>query len=195
MNVVRTLGETLGHALSRAWWTLLLRGLAAIVFGVLILRQPGISLASLVLFFGVYSIVTGVLGFFSGLFGKPDAENRWLMVGGALVSVGIGLLTLYAPGLTALALLFYVSVWAISTGVLEVAAAFRLRKEIEGEWLLALAGIASIGFGIFLLSRPGAGILAVLSILAMFAIVIGLLQVMLAFRVRGFAKRVAARAA
>jgi uncharacterized membrane protein HdeD (DUF308 family) len=193
MNVAAKLSESLAQVMSRAWWMLLLRGLAA--FGLLVLTRPGISLASLVLFFGVYSLVNGVLGFFSAIFGKPDAENRWLLVGGALVSVAIGLLTLYAPGLTALALLFYISVWAISTGMLEVAAAFRLRREIQGEWMLALAGVVSIAFGIFLLARPGAGVLAVLSILAFFAILVGLLQVMLAFKVKGIASKLAAKAA
>ena len=191
MNVVGKLSESLAQVMSRAWWMLLLRGLAALAFGVLVLTRPGISLASLVLFFGVYSLVNGALGFFSAVFGKPDAENRWLLLGGALVSVAIGLLTLYAPGITALALLFYIAVWAISTGLLEVAAAFRLRKEIEGEWMLALAGIASISFGMFLLARPGAGVLAVLSLFAFFAIVVGLMQVMLSFRVKGIARKLA----
>jgi uncharacterized membrane protein HdeD (DUF308 family) len=192
MNVVDKLTDSLAQAMSRAWWMLLLRGLATLVFGLLVLTRPGISLASLVLFFGVYLLVSGVIGFFSALFGKPDEDNRWLMMGGAVVSFAIGLLTLYAPGITALGLLFYIAVWAIATGVLEVAAAFRLRKEMQGEWMLVLLGIASIFFGMFLLARPGAGALAILSMLGFFAIVVGLLEIMLAFRVKGVARTLAA---
>jgi uncharacterized membrane protein HdeD (DUF308 family) len=117
-----------------------------------------------------------------------------MLLGGALLSIAIGMLTLWAPGLTALVLLFYIAVWAIATGVLEVAAAFRLRKEIQGEWMLALAGILSICFGLFLLVRPGDGVLAVLSILAFFAIVIGILYVLLAFKVKGIAGKLAPKA-
>jgi uncharacterized membrane protein HdeD (DUF308 family) len=194
MNAVGTLSQTLAHVMSRAWWMLLLRGLAALIFGLLVVTRPGITLASLVLFFGAYSLVNGVLGLFSAIFGNPDAENRWMLLGGALLSIAIGMLTLWAPGLTALVLLFYIAVWAIATGVLEVAAAFRLRKEIQGEWMLALAGILSICFGLFLLVRPGDGVLAVLSILAFFAIVIGILYVLLAFKVKGIAGKLAPKA-
>jgi uncharacterized membrane protein HdeD (DUF308 family) len=195
MNAVGTLSQTLAHVMSRAWWMLLLRGVAALIFGLLVLTRPGITLASLVLFFGFYSLLNGVLAFFSALFANPDAENRWMLLGGALLSIAIGLLTLWAPGLTALVLLFYIAVWAISTGVLEVAAAFRLRKEIQGEWMLALAGVLSIAFGLFLLARPAAGAMAVLSVLGIFAIVIGALYVLLALKVRGIAGKLAARTA
>jgi uncharacterized membrane protein HdeD (DUF308 family) len=192
MNMVGKLTDSLAQAMSRAWWMLLLRGLATLAFGLLVLTRPGISLASLVLFFGVYLLVSGVIGFFSALFGKPDEDNRWLMMGGAVVSFAIGLLTLYAPGITALGLLFYIAVWSIATGVLEVAAAFRLRKEIQGEWMLVLLGIASILFGMFLLARPGAGALAILSVLGFFSIVVGVLEILLAFKVKGVARKLAA---
>jgi len=189
MNTAPRLTGTLAQALSRAWWVLLLRGLAAIAFGVLIVNRPGLSLATLVLFFGVYSIVNGALGAFSAIFGHTDAENRWLLLGSGLVSFGIGILTLYAPGVTALALLFYIAVWAIASGVLEIAAAIRLRKEIHGELMLALAGLISIAFGVWLIARPGLGALAVLTIIAWFAFAIGILQIALALRVRGMAKK------
>jgi len=192
--MVANLSESLAQVMSRVWWTLLLRGLAAVAFGVLVMTRPGITLAALILFFGVYMVINGVLGAFSALFGKPDGENRWLLLGAAAISFVIGLLTLFAPGLTAFALLFYIALWAISTGALEVAAAIRLRKEIHGEWMLALAGIASMGFGMFLIARPGAGALAVLSLLAFFAILFGLLYVLLAFKVRGIARTQGAHA-
>jgi len=154
--------------LSRTWWLLLLRGLAAIAFGTLTWFRPGISLAALVLLFGVYALADGVLG--------------------------VGVLALLAPGITALALLFYIAIWAIAAGVLEIVAAIRLRKEIEGEWLLLLGGLVSVAFGLILMARPAAGALAVLWLIAGFAVVFGALLVILAFRVRTFGKRVAGAA-
>jgi uncharacterized membrane protein HdeD (DUF308 family) len=101
-----------------------------------------------------------------------------------LVGIGAGLLTLFAPGVTAVVLLLYVAVWAIATGVLEIVAAIRLRKEIEGEWLMALSGVASVVFGVLLMARPGAGALAVLWLIGAYALVFGVLLVALSFRVR-----------
>lgn len=105
------------------------------------------------------------------------------------------MLTLFHPGVTALALLFYIAIWAVATGVLEIVAAIRLRKEIEGEWLLGLAGLASVAFGVLLVLQPAAGALAVLWLIAAYAIVFGALLVVLAFRARGFARRLEGRRA
>jgi uncharacterized membrane protein HdeD (DUF308 family) len=111
-----------------------------------------------------------------------------LLLGG-LLGIGVGVLTLFHPGVTALALLFYIAIWAIATGVLEIVAAIRLRKEIEGEWLLGLAGAASVLFGALLIARPEVGALAVLWLIAAYAIVFGVILVLLAFKARGFARR------
>lgn len=184
--------NTLAGILSRGWWMLLLRGLVAIGFGILTWMQPAISLAALVLLFGAFSLADGVLGVWTAISGRKEHEHWGLLLLGGLVGIGVGLLTLFAPGLTALALLFYIAIWAIATGVLQIAAAIRLRKEIEGEWMLILGGIASVAFGLLLMSRPGEGALAVLWLIAAFAVAFGLLLVMLAFRVRGLASKVKA---
>ena len=187
MNVIE---KRLASILNRSWWLLLLRGLAAVAFGVLTWFQPGISLASLVLLFGAYSMADGIMGCWTAIAGRNDHESWWVLLLQGLLGIGIGILTFLAPGLTALALLFYIAIWAIATGVLEIVAAVRLRKEIQGEFWLVLAGIASVVFGVLLMARPGAGALTVLWLIASYAIVFGALLVFLAFKVRSFVGKV-----
>lgn len=184
--MVTNVVEQFAGVLGRNWWLLLLRGVLAIVFGVLVFAQPKLSLASLVLVFGAFSLADGLVSAWHGLTGQ-DREHRWLLLLGGLAGIGIGVLTLMAPGITALALLFYIAIWAVVQGVLAIVAAVRLRKEIEGEWLLGAGGVASIVFGVLLVAQPGAGALAVLWLIGSFAIGIGIMEVALAFRVRGFA--------
>jgi uncharacterized membrane protein HdeD (DUF308 family) len=170
--------------LARYWWVLLLRGIAAILFGVLAFAWPGITLASLVIVFGAYALVDGAFAIVGAIRGG-GRQPWWLLLLEGLVGVGIGVLTLFAPGVTALALLFYIAIWAIATGVLQIAAAIALREEITGEWLLALGGLASVLFGGLLVARPGAGALAVLWLIGAYALVFGVSLVVLSLRVRG----------
>ena len=187
MNV---LAQRLASVLSRTWWLLLLRGLAAIAFGVLTWFQPAISLAALVLLFGAYSLVDGILGVWTAIAGRKDHEHWWVLLLAGLLGIGVGILTFLAPGITALALLFYIAIWAVATGVLQIVVAIRLRKEISGEWMMILAGLASVVFGVLLVVQPGAGALAVIWLIASYAIFFGALLVALAFRVRRFGKMV-----
>jgi uncharacterized membrane protein HdeD (DUF308 family) len=188
MNIVE---KKLAAILFRNWWVLLLRGLVAIAFGVLIWLQPGISLAALVLLFGGYSMADGVLGVWTAVAKREEREHWWLLLLEGLLGIGVGILTFLVPGITALVLLFYIAIWAIATGVLEIAAAIRLRKEIEGEWLLILSGLASVVFGVILMAQPGVGALAVLWLIATYAIVFGVLLVILAFKARSFVSEAA----
>lgn len=188
MNMIE---QQIAVVFSRHWWILLLRGLAAIAFGVLTWLQPGISLSALVLLFGVYTLADGILGVWTAVAGRKEYGDWWVLLLWGLLGVGVGILTFLAPGITALALLFYIAVWAIATGVLQIVAAIRLRKEIEGEWFFILAGLASLVFGILLMARPGAGALALLGLIAAYAIIFGVLLVILAFTVRSFGKRLA----
>jgi len=181
----------LSSVLSRSWWLLVLRGFAALIFGILTWVVPGISLASLVLLFGAYSMADGIFCIWTALAGPRRHESWWLLLLGGLVGIGVGILSFVAPGLTALALLIYIAVWAIATGVLEIAAAIRLRTEIEGEWALALAGIASVLFGVLIMTRPGAGALALLWLIGSYAIFFGVLLLILAFKARSFVHRIA----
>jgi uncharacterized membrane protein HdeD (DUF308 family) len=133
--------------LSRYWWLLAIRGVAAILFGIAAFLWPAITLAVLVLLFGAYSLVDGIFAVIAGIATRKEQERWWMMILEGLAGIVIGVITFLYPGITALILLYFIAAWSIVTGAFEVAAAIRLRKEIEGEWLLGLAGFASILFG------------------------------------------------
>jgi uncharacterized membrane protein HdeD (DUF308 family) len=170
--------------LHRSWWVLLLRGAAAIVFGVLTWLQPAASAAALLLVFGAYVFVDGLLGSYTAIKSRHESRHWWVILLWGLTGVVVGVLTVINPAVTALVLTLYIGVWALITGVMEIIAAIRLRKEIEGEWLLVLGGVISLLFGAFVLAQPGAGMMAMLWVLATYAVVFGLLIVILAFRIR-----------
>lgn len=183
-----TVHEQFARILSRNWWVLLLRGLLAIAFGILTWLQPANSLAALVLFFGAFSIADGVLWSWIALSGRKHDERWWELLLRGLLSIGVGIITFLKPEVTALIVLFYIAIWAVASGVLEIAAAIRLRKEIKGEWLFILGGLVSVAFGILLMLWPGEGALAVAWLIASYAIAFGAILVALAFRLRHIGK-------
>jgi uncharacterized membrane protein HdeD (DUF308 family) len=187
MNIIE---KRLAAILNRGWWLLLLRGLAAITFGVLTWLLPGISLASLVLLFGAYCLADGILGSWTAIAGRHEHEHWWVLLLNGLLGIGIGIMTFLVPSLTALALLYYIAIWAIATGVLEIVAGVRLHGELEGDWWLVIAGLASIAFGFLLAAQPGAGALSVLWLIASYAVLFGVVLVILALKVRRVAVKV-----
>jgi uncharacterized membrane protein HdeD (DUF308 family) len=189
-NLRREVMGGLATELGRSWWMFLLRGIAAIVFSILTFGNPALSLATLVLLFGAYALVDGAFGAVTAIRARHDRDDWGVLLLGGLVGIGVGVLTLfYAPDITAVALLFYVAIWAVAMGVLEVVTAIRLRKFIQGEWLLGLAGIASVVFGVLLMTRPAAGALSLMWAIAAYAAGLGVVLVALSFRVRSFARR------
>ena len=174
-------------ALSRNWWVILLRGLAGILFGIITFVAPLVSLAALILVFGAYAFVDGVLSIVSAV--RRRGEGHWgvLLLEG-IVGILAAAVTLFWPGITALALLYVIAAWAIVTGVLELFAAVRLRKQIKGEWLLVLGGIASLVFGVLVAVFPGAGALTIVLWIGAYALVFGILLVVLSFRLRSWGK-------
>jgi len=186
----------LSDLLSRYWWMTLLRGLFWIVFGIVILTKPGISAVSLTLAFGIIMFIDGIINIVNAFSSRSQNDDWWVLLLTGLAGVALGVLTFYNPAATAIAIVFYVAIWAIATGLLTIVAAVRLRKQIEGEVWLGLAGLASVIFGILLVARPGAGVLTLLWLIGVFAIAFGVFLVFLAFRVKSVAKRVlgAARA-
>ena len=170
--------------LSRNWWTLVLRGIAAIVFGLLAWFYPGVTLAVLVLFFGVYVLIDGVIALVAAFSKHVPDDSRWIvgLLGG--LGVLIGVLTLWRPAATAVALLLYIAAWSLVTGVLQIVAAIRLRKEIQGEFWLGLAGALSIAFAVLILVSPGVGALSIIWAIAAFAILYGISLLILGLKVR-----------
>lgn len=183
-----TVHEQFARILSRNWWVLLLRGLLAIAFGILTWLQPAISLAALVLLFGAFSLADGTLWIWIAFAGRKQDERWWELLIRGLLSIGVGIITFLKPEITALILLFYIAIWAVATGVLEIVSAIRLRKEIEGEWLFILGGLISVVFGVLLALWPGEGALAVAWLIATYAIAFGALLVILAFKARRFGR-------
>ena len=183
------------EGLARNWWLVALRGLAAIIFGVLTIINPAMSLAVLILFFGAYALADGVFTVIAAVMRRGN-EPRWvsLLVSGIL-GILIGVVTLMMPGVTALVLLYIIASWAVIRGIVEIAVALKLRKAIQGEFWLILAGALSVAFGGLLFAFPGTGALAVVLWIGVFAIVFGIVLMALAFRLRGWNQRLAGRTA
>lgn len=174
--------------LVRNWWAIALRGLLAVVFGVIALAEPGVALRSLIMIFGVFALVEGVIEVAWALFARQGSFPWGALLGG-LAGIVVGVLAFTRPGISAMVLLFFIAWWSILKGIFEIITAIHLRKVIDNEWLLALSGVVGVLFGGFLLARPGAGAIAILWMIGVFAIIMGLLWISVAFRLRGFKSR------
>jgi uncharacterized membrane protein HdeD (DUF308 family) len=185
MNV-NTSSGTVADLLTHNWWVLALRGLCAILFGIVAFVWPGITLLGLVYLFGAYSLANGILAFVIAARSPKGYPKFGSLIFEGILSVIAGVIAFVVPGFTALALLILIAAWAIATGIMEIAAAIRLRKVIRNEWLLVLAGLVSVAFGVLLLLRPGTGALAVIWWIGSFALLFGVLMIILAFRMRNW---------
>jgi len=172
--------------LVRNWGWIALRGLIAILFGAFALFKPGITLVTLVLLFGAFALADGLFMAVSAVTNRRG-EPRWgTLLFGGILGIATGVVTFLWPGITAVALLALIAVWAIFVGIAEISAAIQLRRVITGEWLLVLAGLLGIAFGILLIARPAVGALAVVFWIGMYAILGGALQLALSLRLRSW---------
>jgi len=167
---------------ARRWWVILLRGLFAILFGILAFAYPGITLASLVMVYGIFVLADGLVALFGGM-----GTSLWASLLVGLAGIGAGLLTFFYPGITALVLLYFIAAWAIIKGVFEIAIALRLREVIQGEWALILAGLLSVAFGVLVFLFPGAGALSIIWIIGAYALAFGALLVLVSLKIRKLA--------
>ncbi len=174
----------MGH-LRASWGWIVLRGFVAILFGLAAFLMPGITLAVLVIVWGAYAIADGVFALVAGFRIRDGGKPMWSLVVIGLLGIAAGILTFVWPGMTALVLLVFIAGWALAIGIFQIAAAIRLRKVIDNEWMLGLGGLLSIAFGVLMLARPGAGALAVMWIIGWYATLFGVLLIMLGFRLRG----------
>ena len=147
---------------------------------------PGITLAALVLLYGAFALADGILAIAAAVVGRTQGMPWWALLLEGVTGVAVGILTFFWPGITALALLYLIAAWALVTGVFEIAAAIRLRREIQGEWLLFFSGVLSILFGLALVVNPGAGALAVIWLIGAYAIASGVLLIVLGFKLRSW---------
>ncbi len=172
--------------LARNWWAIALRGLFAVLFGVAAFVWPGITLVVLVLLWGAYALVDGIFALVAAVRAAERRGTWWPLVLEGILGIVAGVLTFIWPGITALVLLYLIAAWAILTGIAEIVAAVRLRRVLTGEWLLGLAGVVSIIFGVLLIVFPGAGALAVIWLIGAYALVFGIVLIVLGFRLRSW---------
>ena len=164
---------------SHYWWVMLLRGILAILFGFLAFAMPGLTLFTLVMLWGAYALVDGIMAMVAGV-----RTRAWSMLLIGLLGLAAGFVTIINPNITAVVLLYFIAAWAIVRGLFEIVTAIEVRKEIDNEWLLILDGVLSVVFGGALLWRPGVGALAMVWMIATFAIIYGIMLIPLAFRLR-----------
>ena len=181
-----------GELSALRWWAFLMRGIAALLFGILAIARPGMSLALLLVLFAVYVLVDGVFALLAAL--RHVGGPWWALVLEGVIGIGAALIAFSLPGPTALALLYLIAAWAIITGIAKLIAALWLRRVIEREWLLVLSAILSLVFGVFLALQPGAGLLTVVWLIGAYAIVFGVLLIVLSLLVRRLGRETVATA-
>ena len=171
---------------SRDWWVYAVRGIAAILFGIMALIWPGPTLAVLILLFGAYAFVDGVALLVALARGDVLARShKWITGLMGVLGIAVAIATLVWPGMTALTLLYLVSFWAVTTGILQIASAIEFRKEIDGEFFVVLGGLFSIVFGALLVAFPGTGLLSLVWLVGFWAELFGFSSLGIAYRLHG----------
>ena len=170
--------------IGRHWGWVALRGVVAILFGLMAMFMPALTLSALVLVWGAFALADGVLALIAGIRIRDQGRPLWALIVVGLLGVGAGIATFLWPGLTALVLLYIIAFWALVAGVFQVSAAIRFRKDIRNEWFLGLSGLVSILFGAMLVMQPGAGALALVWVIGIYAVFFGILLLVFSLRLK-----------
>jgi uncharacterized membrane protein HdeD (DUF308 family) len=178
----------LAFELAKKWWVLLLRGILLIIIGLLAFVSPLVW----VTFVGIYMLFDGMSFLLAGFSDQPGGQSRWPLLIIGILGLLAGLIILWNPALGGITLTYVIAAWAIVTGILTIITALRLREEIDNEWWLVLSGVLAIIFGVLVFQNVLAGILTIAWVFGIFAVVVGILSIALAFRVRDFGTRIGA---
>jgi uncharacterized membrane protein HdeD (DUF308 family) len=176
-------------ALAQNWWTFTLRGVLALLFGILAFVAPGATLATLIFVFGFFAILNGLFALYAA-WNLRSFDRWWVLLLEGLLGIAAGVIAFVWPGAAALAFLSIIAVWAILVGILQIVAAIRLRQEIENEWSLGLGGLASVIFGVLLVVWPRSGLVTISWIIGLYAIAFGIMLLVLGSRLRGLDKSI-----
>jgi uncharacterized membrane protein HdeD (DUF308 family) len=179
---------SLAFELAKKWWVLMLRGVLLIIIGILAFVAP----ATWIFFVAAYMLVDGMVMLFSGFGDEPPGQSRWPLIIFGILGLVAGLIILWNPALGGLTLTYVIAIWAIVGGILTIISALRLREEIDNEWWLVISGVLGVIFGILVFQNVLAGFLAIATVFGVFAILMGILSVVLSFRVRDFGKTIGA---
>lgn len=166
------------------WWSFFFRGLLAVAFGLIVIMLPGPTLAAIAVLVAAFLFADGAFSLFTALKGRRLHSPWGLLLLEGIAGIAVGTLTIFWPGMTLLAIIYFIGAWALATGILEIVAAIRLRHEIEGEWLLGLGGILSVLFGLILFFNPGVGAIALVWMIGGYALVFGFSLLFLGFRLK-----------
>ena len=176
------------EALVQNRWLLVLRGVLAIIFGVMAFIWPGITLISLIYIFAAYTLIDGILTIIWAFRNREVRDRWWLGLLEGIIDIAAGVIAFQFPTLAAVTLLFVVAAWAVITGLLEIITAVRLRREIENEWSLGLAGALSVILGVVLFLNPGAGLMGMVWVIGIWAVIFGILMIVLGIRLGRLAR-------
>ena len=172
--------------LAKNWWMLTVRGVLAVLFGLMAIFWPSITLAALLLFFALFMIADGVITIIASFYAAYKQTSWWPLILEGIVYLIIGGAVLSSPGMSTVVLLYFLAAWAIVAGIFRFFGAIALRREIQGEWLLALHGVISFIFGLFLIAYPAAGILTIVILVGLYAIIQGILTIVFSYELRQF---------
>jgi uncharacterized membrane protein HdeD (DUF308 family) len=168
----------------RSWWSLMIRGVVAVIFGILALAAPAKTLDFLIMLFGIFVLVVGLVATIGAIMHRKESENWWLILIPGVAGIVIGLISVAMPAFTEAIIIYLIAIWALVSGIGQIYSAMKIRKDVEGEWMPILIGIISIVLGILLFVRPIEAAATVMWLVGLFVLVIGILWIVMGFRVR-----------